>query len=121
MSKSTFNLEYSIRNSGVIVGRIRKDDYYAQNWYAALCNNTFHPRDAWSILINLSWQSPSWGYSARMIAEIRENEAMFTKLYCSGVYEASIPGFVKESCITDEIAEHLKLIGWMRSSSDCSY
>ena len=115
--RDTFNLEYNIRSCNWITSKIRAERYYAQNWYAALCNNTFCPIDAWSILSNLTWNSPSWGYSARMIAEICEKEELFTRIYCSGVYEISSPGYVKESTITEEIEKHLQLIGWMKSLS----
>ena len=39
MPRKVFNLERDIRGTDWIIKKIRKQEIYAQNFYAALCNN----------------------------------------------------------------------------------
>ena len=41
------NLEYDLRSTEWILEKARGDEIYAQNLYAALCNNDFTKREMW--------------------------------------------------------------------------
>jgi phage tail protein X len=79
---------------------------YAQNLYAACCNNTFKTADESTI----DWCC-SWRFAARMVAEIRK-EGDYLDWYCSGMFEKK-SGHVSESTITEEIAADLARAGWL--------
>ena len=108
-SRRVYNLERDIKLTNWIVDRVRHDDVYAQNLYAAFCNHVFMPQDVWGILNNVVWHC-QWRYAAGIIGEIREEPDEFW--YCSGLQLIN-PGFVAESVITDEIENHIKKIGWI--------
>jgi hypothetical protein len=113
MHRRVFNLELDLKRSNDLIYKIKKQEIYAQNFYAALCNNQFAPKDTWSILANLTW-SCTWRYAADLVAEIRENEDYLT-WYCSGTGFAGtdFAGFVEESFITEEVEYDLDCIGWL--------
>lgn len=96
-----------------MVHKVRKELIYAQNLYAALCNNQYTPLDAWGILANIKWDC-TWSYAANMIAEIREKEEA-RKYYCSGskINQIDLAGFVEESYVTEEIESDFTQIGWV--------
>lgn len=121
------NMEYDLRTSDYIVEKC-KDKSYAQNLYAAMCNNDFVKNDVWPILTDKRW-SCSWRYAGGIIADIRE-EGDYIDWYCSGIRdigyefdpemsEADIKRleecqrYVSESVITDEIREDLFKLGWI--------
>ena len=117
--ESCFNLETDIKNSDWMVRKIRESDGYAQNLYAAFCNNQFIKLDILTVLRDDFW-SCSWRYAGGIIANVRENET-YLDWYCSGIadddptennssYTAS--GFVPESTVTDEIRQDLERLGW---------
>lgn len=112
MGRKIFNLERDIRTTDRIVYRIRRDEIYAQNWYAALCNNSFIPQDVWGILTNINWTC-SWRYAAEMISDIRQDES-YKEWYGSGTGFRGIDfcGFVEESFITEQIDQDITSIGW---------
>ena len=115
------NLEYDLRTSETIAVKC-KDDSYAQNLYAALCNMRWQRREVMPILKDEYW-SCSWRYAGGVIADIRE-EGDYMDWYCSGiaggdepdVYEAGHDlkrkGFVPEGQVTDEIRADLESLGW---------
>ncbi len=113
MPRRVFNLERDIKISDSIVDRVRRDVIYAQNLYAALCNNTYQPEDAWGILSNIKWEC-TWLASANIIAEIRQKEE-YTTWFCSGsgIMIEDIAGFVEESYVTEEIEHDINSIGWL--------
>jgi len=78
---------------------------YAQNLYAAFCNNTFETTDK-----STSNWSCSWRFAARMVADIRK-DGDYIDWYCSGMFRH--PGYVSESTVTDEISNDLAKIGWL--------
>ena len=41
------NMEYDLRSTEWILEKVRGDDVYAQNLYAAMCNNDFTKREMW--------------------------------------------------------------------------
>jgi hypothetical protein len=104
-----FNLERDIKKTWWMVEQIRTNEVYAQNLYAACCNNHFGPYDVWAILKTITWEC-SWSYAANMVAEIRED--MFDRWYCSGVQLIN-PDFVPESVIVPAIERDLETLGWI--------
>ena len=113
MPRKVYNLERDVRSTDWIVAKIRHQEIYAQNFYAALCNNQYQPRDVWGILKNINWDC-SWRYAAGLIAEIREDES-YIDWYCSGTgfTGTDFAGFVEESYVTIEIESDLNNIGWL--------
>ena len=113
MGRRVFNLELDIRRNMDLLKKIRKQEIYAQNLYAALCNNEFAPKDCWAILSNLKWNC-SWSYAAQMVAEIREDDS-YIDWYCSGTGFAGqdFVGFVEESFVTEEVKYDLDELGWI--------
>ena len=97
-----------------MMDRVRQDEVYAQNLYAAMCNHTFGPYDVWAILKNVTWDC-SWRYAANMVAEMRGD--LFEKWYCSGVQLLN-PNFVAESIIVPAIEQDLEKLGWIVVDSD---
>ena len=112
MHRKVFNLERDIRGTNWIVTKIRREEVYAQNLYAALCNNEYVPKDMWAILKNLKWNC-SWRYAAGLVSDIREDES-YIDWYCSGTgfKGTDFTGFVEESYVTDEIIDDFDKIGW---------
>jgi len=113
MPRQVFNLERDIRSAEWIINKVRDQEIYAQNLYAALCNNNFAPKDMWAILKNLTWNC-TWSYAADMIADIRQDDS-YIHWYCSGTGFAGtdFAGFVEESYVTDEIVSNFNDIGWI--------
>ena len=113
MGRKVFNLERDVRSTDWIVTKIRKQEIYAQNFYAALCNNQYQPKDVWGILSNINWDC-SWSYAARLISDIREDES-YIDWYCSGTgfSGTDFTGFVEESYVTEEIEFDINTIGWL--------
>jgi hypothetical protein len=95
-----------------MIDKVRRQETYAQNLYAALCNNQYTPKDVWAILKNISWDC-SWQYAATMISEIREDDS-YHNWYCSGTgfSGTDFTGFVEESYVTPEIEYDILEIGW---------
>ena len=113
MGRKIYNLERDIRSTVWLVDKVRKKDIYAQNLYAALCNNMYQPKDVWGILSNITWDI-SWRSAAVMISEIRETED-YQVWYGSGsgFKGTDFAGFVEESYVTEEIESDINAIGWL--------
>jgi hypothetical protein len=113
MPRKVFNLERDLRGTDWIITKIRDKEIYAQNLYAALCNNQYQPKDVWGILKNIHWEC-DWKYSANLIAEIRQSEDYLT-WYCSGTgfVGTDFTGFVEESYVTQEVENDFEQIGWL--------
>ena len=113
MYRKVFNLERDVRGQTWIVTKIQRQETYAQNLYAALCNNTFAPKDMWAILKNLTWNC-TWRYAADMVADIRCDDS-YINWYCSGTgfKGTDFAGFVEESYVTEEVTDDLDKIGWV--------
>jgi hypothetical protein len=103
-----YNLEYDLRSTDWILEKVRASDVYAQNLYAAMCNNEFQRLDVYPILANQVW-SCSWRYAGGIIADMRES-GDYIDWYCSGMGDGD--GFVSECQVTDEIADDLNRLGW---------
>lgn len=111
--RRVFNLERDVRGTNWMIDKIRGKEIYAQNLYAALCNNEFAPKDMWAILKNLKWNC-TWSYAANIISEIREDDS-YSNWYCSGTgfTGTDFTGFVEESFVTTEVQLDLESVGWI--------
>jgi len=103
------NLEYDLRSTDWILKKVRESDTYAQNLYAAICNNDFIKNDVWPILQQETWAC-SWRYAGGIVADMRE-QGDYIDWYCSGI--GADDGMVCESVVTDEIREDLLKLGWI--------
>ena len=121
------NLEYDLRSTEWIVEKARASDSYAQNIYAALCNNEFIKRDLWPILKDQRW-SCTWRYAGGIVADML-GTGDYIDWYCSGMggiadYDtdsvewAARTGYVPEGNITEEIENDLFKLGWLVAESD---
>jgi hypothetical protein len=119
------NMEYDLLTTDWILEKVRASDSYAQNLYAAMCNNDFTKRELWPILKEEKW-SASWRYAGGIIADMRQ-EGDYIDWYCSGMgglnqeYDQKETneqwqkrtGYVPESVVTEEIEQDLHRLGWI--------
>lgn len=124
------NMEYDLRSTKWICDKAKANEYYAQNLYAAICNNDFVKNDVWPILTDKRW-SASWRSAGGIIANMVE-KGDYIDWYCSGIkgdlsdeeyhdltkeqqehYLYVKTHFVAESFVTDEIREDLLKLGWI--------
>jgi hypothetical protein len=115
------NMEYDLVTTDWILEKVRDSESYAQNLYAAICNNDFQKLEVIPILKNQTW-SASWRSAGGIIADMRQ-EGDYIDWYCSGIrndnnYDPELNikfpnGYVPESVVTDEIREDLKRLGWI--------
>ena len=106
------DMEWDLRTTDWILEKVRTSDTYAQNLYAAICNNEFQKLDVFPILADKTW-SCSWRYAGGIIADMRQ-EGDYINWYCSGIRDVDSPddGYVAESVVTDEIHMDLERLGW---------
>lgn len=109
-SKET-NLEWDLLTTDWILEKVRSSEVYAQNLYAAMCNNDFIKRDLWPLLKEQKW-SCSWRYAGGIIADMRQ-EGDYINWYCSGIRDSYDGGYVSEMTVTDEIEQDLNKLGWI--------
>ena len=112
------NLEYDLRSTRWICDRTKSTKTYAQNLYAALCNNLFQKNEVWNILQDRQW-SCSWRHAGGIVAHMRE-EGDYIDWYCSGIQGEPDDdwvdlGHVPEGTVTDQIREDLFRLGWIAS------
>ena len=120
------NLEYDLRSTDWILEKARASDNYAQNIYAALCNNDFMKLAVVPILKEETW-SCSWRHAGGIVADIL-GKGDYIDWYCSGIgnhekgfgLDGYTPtpdpdgrDYVPESVVTEEIREDLKKLGWV--------
>jgi len=130
------NMEFDMRSSDWMVAKVRENRVYAQNLYAAMCNNEFQRLEVWPILKDQRW-SASWRYAGGIVADMR-GEGDYIDWYCSGIrnLDPLEPGewegwtqeqqthykeglaFVGEGMITDEIKADLEKLGWIFREGD---
>lgn len=122
MAYKLFDLEVELMSCDWILEKVRTNEAYAQNLYAALCNNEFVKNEVMPILKEDTW-SCSWRYAGQLIAEIRE-EGDYLDYYCSGITNATYDTvqdakifhmklYMPEGQITDEIRTDLLKLGWI--------
>ena len=125
------NMEYDLRSAQWMLDKVRADDAYAQNLYAAMCNNDFQKNEFMPLLAGKTW-SCSWRYAGGIIADMRQ-EGDYIDWYCSGIRggmdlsgdgepmelteeqlhrKSILDRYVGESVVTDEIRADLKRLGW---------
>ena len=116
------DLEKDLMNSAYIRTKCIVDSY-AQNLYAALCNNEFTKNDVIPILREETWGC-SWRYAGGLVARLRE-EGDYLTWYCSGIGGLSDynheegeqymkeKGYVMEGVVTEEIRNDLLHINWL--------
>ena len=131
------NLEYDLLTTDWILEKVRTQEYYAQNMYAAMCNNQFQRNDVWPILSEQKW-SCSWRHAGGVIADML-GKGDYIDWYCSGIngdqdemtqgewenltpeqqtrYKDSLL-FVRESVVTEEIENDLFELGWLVIKED---
>ena len=110
------NLEYDLRTTEWILEKVRASDRYAQNLYAALCNNDFQKNEVWPILKDEIWHC-SWRFAGGIIADMRQS-GDYNDWYCTGTWMAVIDdpdsgGRVSEGLVTDEVKQDLWTLGWV--------
>ena len=98
-----------------ILEKVRNSDIYAQNLYAAICNNEFVKNDVWPLLED-DRQSYSWRYAGGIIADMQQ-KGDYINWYCSGIGSED-NGYVGESVVTDEIRQDLLKLGWVVIEDD---
>ena len=116
MPRKVYNLERDLRSTDWIIAKVQRREIYAQNLYAALCNNQYVPEDVWGILSNIRWDC-TWRYAADIVADIRNDES-YLDWYCSGTgfIGTDFVGFVEESYVTEEVEMDINNLGWLLSS-----
>ena len=112
---NTPNLENDIMAATWFCDKVRLSESYAQNLYAAMCNNEFQRKDVWPILTDERW-SCSWRYAGGLVARI-VGKGDYMDYYCSGIgafksTDAAYVGHVNESHVTEEIEQDLDQLGW---------
>jgi hypothetical protein len=126
------NLEYDLRSTDWILEKVRSSDVYAQNLYAAICNNDFQRNDVYPILANKTWAC-SWRSAGGIIANMQQ-KGDYIDWYCSGIkgpdselghaeftalsedqqkYYLESKAHVSEGVVTQEIKDDLFELGWI--------
>jgi hypothetical protein len=126
------NMEYDLVTTDWILAKTRASEAYAQNLYAALCNNDFQRNDVWPRISDQKWHC-SWRYAGGIIADMRQ-QGDYIDWYCSGInnhdwqkspeevaamtsdqqeYYHMQEQFVSEGQVTDEIRADLFRLGWL--------
>jgi len=113
------NLEWDLRTTDWILHKVRINDVYAQNLYAALCNNDFAKPDNLFKILKEDFWSCSWRSAGGIIANMRQ-EGDYIDWYSSGITDAYTDGpgpiaqgYVSEGTVTDEIRQDLEKLGWI--------
>jgi hypothetical protein len=119
------NMEYDLLTTDWILEKVRSRDSYAQNLYAAMCNNGFIKLEVIPILKEEEW-GVSWRYAGGIVADMLE-KGDYIDWYCSGMGGLAggwnkdeetfqewqtKTGYVPEGCITEEIRIDLQSLGW---------
>lgn len=100
-----------------------KNDSYAQNLYAAMCNMEWQKTEIFPILKDELW-SVSWRSAGGLVAQLQD-KGDYLNWYCSGmggmaVYRSpeeeedymTTKKYVPEGIVTDEIKADLGSLGW---------
>jgi hypothetical protein len=134
------NMEYDLCTTDWILEKVRSSDSYAQNLYAAICNNEFQkvqledtPENVVEVLTNGTpvW-SCSWRHAGGVIADMQQ-QGDYIDWYCSGIrggenlsavdynnlsvedqtlYD-NLQNHVAEGVVTEEIEQDLSKLGWL--------
>ena len=117
------NLEYDLRSTEWICNKAKASDAYAQNIYAALCNQDWQKNEVWPLLKGETY-SCSWRYAGGIVADMRE-QGDYINWYCSGIGDGlgngdadGAKGYVPEGTVTEEIREDFFKLGWIPVDND---
>jgi hypothetical protein len=124
------NLEYDLRSTKWICDKAKASDAYAQNIYAALCNQDWQRNEVWPLLKGEIY-SCSWRYAGGIVADMLE-KGDYIDWYCSGIkgditeeqiasaleQGMDIAKYVGEGHVTDEIREDFFKLGWIPVDDD---
>ena len=106
--------------------KVKSSKSYAQNLYAAMCNNDFQYQDTWTVLADKTWGC-SWRAAGGVVATLRDCDEDYMDYYCSGMGGFAMEdfgpdadsaqyyhqtGYVEEGQVTDEIRADLLRLGW---------
>jgi len=126
-----YNMEYDLRSTKWICDKTKNSEVYAQNLYAAICNNEFTKNDVIPILTEKKW-SASWRSAGGIVANMIE-KGDYIDWYCSGIrndddldddqfrqltkeqqeFHLKLKSYVSESVVTEEIRVDLLKLGWL--------
>ena len=123
------NLEYDLRSTKWICDKAKARESYAQNIYAALCNQDWQKNDVWPLLKGDTY-SCSWRYAGGIVADMVES-GDYIDWYCSGINGdltedqiasalekgMDIVRYVSEGVVTDEVREDFFKLGWIPVNS----
>lgn len=116
------DLEYDLLTTPWILEKARASKIYAQNIYAALCNQDWQRIDVMPILKDETWGC-SWRSAGGIVADML-GEGDYIDWYCSGIRgdgEGENPNsitYVGEGHVTDEIREDFFKLGWQPVDND---
>ena len=125
------NMEYDLRSSKELCDKVKQSDNYAQNLYAAMCNQDWQSREFWQELKGETW-SCSWRHAGGIVADMRE-QGDYIDWYCSGIgnneagfgLDGYTPtpdpdgrDYVPEGVVTEEIELDLNHLGWRPVPND---
>lgn len=113
------NLEADLYQSPEILAKVKKMSY-AQNLYAALCNNDWQKREVFPILSDDVWYG-SWRLVGGIVARLRNEGDDYMNFYCTGINhdeDLKREGFVVEGTVTDEIIADLAKLNWHLVNED---
>jgi hypothetical protein len=105
-----FNLERDLQRSDLIIQKVQNYKY-AQALYAALCNNTWVPKDVMELLKNEGYMC-SWRYAGGLVARLR-GTGDYMDFYCSNLGGNDL---VNEGIVLKEIKDDLNKTGWVLKS-----
>lgn len=123
------NLEYDLRSTDWMIEKVRANESYAQNLYAALCNNEFQQQEVWPLLKDQKYMC-SWRHAGGIVADML-GKGDYIDWYCSGIrnddYQTDNDTprrndqFVGEGHVTDEVRADLQRLGWevVTDPDDC--
>lgn len=99
------NFETMLVNS-VVHDKTQRDEIYAQNLYAAMCNIKWRCSDP-----NVGVFSITWRGAGDVVADLRGNGGSYLDWYCSGI-GSKLAGEVQEGTVTPEVEQDLNQQGW---------
>lgn len=134
------SMEYDLLTTDWILEKVRNSEAYAQNLYAAICNNEFvkvkFPDTPDGVVDALKSDVKPWGcswrYAGGIVADMSQ-EGDYIDWYCSGIRDTGEPSeeewaswtkeqqtnytniyskYVGESVVTEEISKDLLKLGW---------